>query len=94
MNRRKKARGYRSGVSETTGDLSVERKIVPEMYWRDVYRRGEIIQIYYSEARDGRRFQVKDVKVTEVAISDSESGDSSLKISFMALDHFEVPAGV
>lgn len=91
MNRKKRARGHVSGVTEVTGSLTVAKRVVPELDWRKMHRNKEIFQIFYDEAEDGQRFHVVDVKISKIGNSASESGDNDMKIEFMALDEIEVP---
>lgn len=91
MNRKRRARGHVRGVDEFTGSLTVAKRVVPELDWRKMFRNKEIFQIFYDEAEDGQRFHVVDCKISDVGNKASESGDSDLEISFMALDEVEVP---
>ena len=92
MNRRRKGRGYRRGVKEVTGTLTVNKAVSPEFPWETVLDLDEIMQVYYDEAEDGRRFHLEDFIVGDIGTEASEEGESQLKISFLALDHAEVPA--
>ncbi len=91
MNRKKRARGHVSGVSEFTGSLTVAKRVVPELDWRAMFRNKEIFQIFYDESEDGQRFHVVDCKISDIGNEANEGGDGDMKISFMALDEVEVP---
>lgn len=92
MNRKRRARGYRRGVVEVSGSLTVEKKVVPEFDFRRSMLVGETIQLYYDEAEDGVRYHLKDIRITEVGNEAGEDGSSNLKVTFMALDHIELPS--
>lgn len=91
MNRRRIGRGYRRGVKEVTGSITVEKAVAPEFPWREVLESGELLQVYYDEAEDGRRFQLVDLTIGDIGNEAGEDGESQLKISFLALDEVEVP---
>lgn len=86
MNRRRRGRGYRRGVKEVTGSITVEKAVNPEFPWREVLNSGEILQVFYEEAEDGQRFHLVDFIVGDIGNEAGEDGEAQEKISFLAID--------
>jgi len=88
MNKQRKARGFTEGVPEIGADLTVLMVVPPPVDWYKLRRSRVVFRITYDDGEAGQRFQLRDCRINDISKSGNADGDTTLKVSIMALDHF------
>lgn len=86
MNRRRLARGYRSGTKEVNGTLTIARAVEPEVDYHTLFESDELFQLYVEWADSGKRRHIVDCIVSEIEAGADEGGEPTWEISFEAID--------
>lgn len=86
MGRARKGRGFKSGTTMHTFELTVETPVSPRVNWRDMVKRRVIFQFNARPNKGGKLEQYVDCRAISVTRSASD-GDGNHKVRCVALDH-------
>lgn len=87
MNRRRTARGYRSGTKTYSAQLVVEVQILPEVDWNLLYQLDDEFLLSYELGDGGLRWQLADCIISSISTEGDEDGGIQMTIDLLALDH-------
>lgn len=87
MNKVRRARGFTEGTPEISVDLTVLMVVPPPVDWFKLRRARDTFRITYDDGEAGQRFQIRDCRIADISKSANADGDTTLKVSLMALDH-------
>lgn len=86
MNRRRTARGFRSGPVTVTGSATIAMAVDPEVDWNKLLKTKEEFTIGYERGDGGKRYQLVSCRVTGVAEKYGQDGEPSWSVSFVATE--------
>lgn len=91
MNRRRTARGFRSGTKSFSGQLVVEIQKAPDLTsnvdWMLLFRADDEFLLTYEMGDGGLRYQLADTIISNISIEGDEDGGGQMTIDWQALDH-------
>ena len=87
MSRSRRPLGSTRGQLRVTGTLETRIRSPREFDWHKRLRSGEHFPVAYEEADNGERWLLYDFRVTGISKSHGEDGNSTERITFIALDH-------
>ncbi len=87
MNRRRKARGYKSGTKSYTAELVVEVQMPEEIDWGALFEFDDQFLLTYELGDGGGRYQLVDCIVGSTGLEGDEEGNVQRTISLQALNH-------
>lgn len=91
MNRRRLARGYRSGTKTYTGQLTVEEQMPAEVDWALLFELGDEFLLTYELGDGGQRNQLVDCIISNIGLEGDEDGGIQRTVDFTALEHRKQP---
>ena len=90
MNKKRVARGFRSGPVTVTASATIAMAVVPEVDWFELQRTQEEFTIGYERGSGGLRFQLISVRVTSIRDKFGSDGEPTQEISFVSTEHREI----
>lgn len=94
MNRRRTARGYRSGTKTYTAQLVVEIQLIEEVDWNLLYQLDDEFLLAYELGDGGLRWQLADCIISNISTEGDEDGGLQRTIDLLALDHRLQPGAI
>lgn len=91
MNRRRIARGYRSGTKLYTSQLVVEVQLVPEVDWPLLFKLDDEFLLTYEMGDGGSRWQLVDSIISNIGTDGDEDGGTQMTMDMLSLDHRRQP---
>jgi hypothetical protein len=87
MNRRRTARGFRSGTKTYTAQLQVEIQLTPEVDWSLLFQTSDQFLLTYELGDGGNRWQLADCIISNISTEGDEDGGLQMTVDLLALDH-------
>ncbi len=86
MNKRRVARGFRSGPVTVTGSLTIAMAVDPEVDWNALRRSKEEFTIGWERGDGGLRYQLVSVRVTSIRERYSQDGEPSWEVGIVSIE--------
>jgi hypothetical protein len=86
MNKRRVARGFRSGPVTVTGSATVAMAVDPEVDWNALLHSKEEFTLGYERGGGGLRYQIVSMRVTSISEKYGQDGEPAWNVSFVATE--------
>lgn len=86
MNRRRVARGFRSGPVTVTATLTVAMATDPEVDWNALRRSKEEFTLGYERGSGGLRYQLVNARVSSIRERYGQDGEPSWEVGLVATE--------
>lgn len=86
MNKRRVARGFRSGPVAVTGSMTVAMAFEPEVDWNALLNSKEEFTLGYERGSGGVRYQIVNMRVSSIAEKYGQEGEPTWTVTFVATE--------